>query len=73
MNVIPWLDVVEGADVVEGLHPATVDPVEGPGAAVRRDRHRGGSESYGGVGSTSSGYGGECEHPLFAMSTIATV
>ena len=53
-NSRPWLDVVEAADVVEGLHPFAVDPVEGPRPAVRRDRHRGraggGSEC-----STSSG------------------
>ena len=62
VNVIPGLHVVELADVIEWLHPATVDPVEGPDAAVRRDRHCGeGSECS--SGSTSSTYGGECEHP----------
>ena len=42
MNASPGLDVVKGADVITGLHPATVDPVEGPDAAVRCDRHGGG-------------------------------
>ena len=65
VNVIPGLHVFELADVIEWLHPATVDPVEGPDAAVRVDRHCGG-EGHGGSecssGSTSSRYGGDCEH-----------
>ena len=67
LNVLPEIHVVEGAYVVEGLHYATLDPVEGPNAAVHvQSWHcRDCGSEYGG-GRTSSGYSHESEHPLDA-------